>query len=72
MKGLKMNKVEDLKETIEFYENRIKYNEELYDKTDDINFARYILLENEMYEETLESLKNELNKVQGLHNGVTH
>jgi len=66
MKGLKMNKVEDLKETIEFYENRIKYNEELYDKTDDINFARYILLENEMYEETLEALKAEYKKVQGL------
>jgi len=61
-----MDKVTELKKTIKFYENRIKYNEELYDKTDDVNFARYILLENEMYEETLESLKSELKKVQGL------
>ena len=66
-----MNKVEDLKETIEFYEERIKCNKELYNETDDVNFARYILLENEMYEESLESLKSELKKVQGLHNGVT-
>ena len=66
-----MNKVEDLKETIKFFEERIKYNKDLYNRTDDIKFARYILLENEMYEESLESLKNELKKVQGLHNGVT-
>ena len=66
-----MNKVEDLKETIEFYEERIKCNNDLYNRTDDIKFARYILLENEMYEETLESLKNELKKVQGLHKQVT-
>jgi len=56
----------ELQETIEFYEERIKCNKELYNETDDVNFARYILLENEMYEETLESLKNELKKVQGL------
>ena len=67
-----MNKVEDLKETIEFYEERIKYNKDLYKRTDDIKFARYILMENEMYEESLESLKSELNKVQRLHKRVTH
>ncbi len=67
-----MNKVEDLKETIEFYEERIKCNNDLYNRTDDIKFAQYILLENEMYEETLEALKAEYKKVRGLHNGVTH
>ncbi|QCI28343.1 hypothetical protein [Caminibacter pacificus] len=63
--------LQKLKKTIEFYEERIKHNEELYNKTDDIKFARYIMAETEILEETLEALKSELKMVQGLHKQVT-
>jgi len=66
-----MNRATELENTIKFYEERIKCNEELYNETDDIKFARYIMAENEILEETLEALKNELGKVQGLHKQVT-
>jgi len=63
--------LQKLKKTIKFYEERIKCNEALYNKTDDVGFAKYIRAENEILEETLEALKNEYNKVQGLHKQVT-
>jgi len=61
-----MDEINKLQETIKFYEERIKHNKELYDKTNDVNFARYILAENEILEETLEALKAEYKKVRGL------
>jgi len=61
-----MDEINKLQETIKFYEERIKHNKKLYDKTSDVNFARYILAENEILEETLEALKVEYKKARGL------
>jgi len=61
-----MYEATELQETIKFYEMRIGSLEEQYRKTDDIGFGRYILVEIDILEETLEALKSELKKVQEL------